>query len=188
MKRRPVEGSISGGRIGEPAPDRGDAAEMLKVQTQWMEDFKPLARAARIYWGAGSVIATLAFAAVLIPLSFLENEAAGWAMLVLLAAAAGVGWWITGRRWSSWGYAERERDLLIRRGVLVRRLVVVPYGRMQFVEVRQGPLDRLFGLASVRLHTAAAATDAQIPLLTESEADRLRERLTELGEAYAAGL
>jgi membrane protein YdbS with pleckstrin-like domain len=93
-----------------------------------------------------------------------------------------------GRRYRSWGYAEREDDLLVRRGVMFARLSVVPYGRMQFIDVTAGPLERSFGLATVRLHTAAAATDARIPGLEREEAGRLRDRLAELGEAQAAGL
>ena len=92
------------------------------------------------------------------------------------------------RRWSAWGYAEREDDLLVRRGVLVRRMSVVPYGRMQYVDVTAGPLDRRLGLARVTLHTAAAASDASIPGLPEAEATRLRDRLAALGEARAAGV
>jgi membrane protein YdbS with pleckstrin-like domain len=93
-----------------------------------------------------------------------------------------------GRRWEAWGYAEREDDLLVRRGVLVRRTSVVPYGRMQYVDVTAGPLDRRLGLARVTLHTAAAASDASIPGLPEAEATRLRDRLAALGEARAAGV
>ena len=92
------------------------------------------------------------------------------------------------RRVGAWGYLEREDDLLIRRGLLVRRLSVVPYGRMQFIDVTAGPVERSLGLATVRLHTAAAATDARIPGLAAAEAARLRDRLAELGEANAAGL
>lgn len=95
---------------------------------------------------------------------------------------------LQGRRYRAWGYAEREDDLLVRRGVLFARLSVVPYGRMQFIDVTAGPLERSFGLASVRLHTAAAATDARIPGLEKEEAARLRDRLAELGEAQAAGV
>jgi uncharacterized protein len=95
---------------------------------------------------------------------------------------------LVGRRYRSWGYAEREDDLLVRRGVMFARLSVVPYGRMQFIDVTAGPLERSFGLATVRLHTAAAATDARIPGLESDEAARLRDRLAELGEAKAAGL
>ena len=109
-----------------------------------------------------------------------------------LAAAAlllgVISWPLVGRRYGSWGYAERDEDLLIRRGVMFARLSVVPYGRMQFIDVAAGPLERSFGLATVRLHTAAAATDARIPGLEREEAARLRDRLAELGEAQAAGL
>ncbi|MCX5195865.1 PH domain-containing protein [Streptomyces sp. NBC_00249] len=98
------------------------------------------------------------------------------------------GWVMLGRNWRSWRYAERADDLLISRGVLWRQETVVPYGRMQLVEVTSGPLERRFGLASVQLHTAAAATDAKIPGLVPAEAERLRDRLTELGEARSAGL
>ena len=92
------------------------------------------------------------------------------------------------RRVGRWGYLEREDDLLVRRGVLVRRLSVVPYGRMQFVDVTAGPVERSFGLATVRLHTAAAASDARIPGLEAAEAARIRDQLAALGEANAAGL
>ena len=102
--------------------------------------------------------------------------------------AAAIAWPLVGRRYRSWGYAEREDDLLVRRGVMFARLSVVPYGRMQFIDVTAGPLERAFGLATVRLHTAAAATDARIPGLEREEAARLRDRLAELGEAQAAGL
>jgi membrane protein YdbS with pleckstrin-like domain len=109
---------------------------------------------------------------------------------VPVAGLLGIAWWLrlVGRAVRSWGYAEREDDLLIRRGVLVRRLVVVPYGRMQFVDVRMGPVERALGIATVQLHTAAAATDASIPGLPTEEAARLRDVLTALGQARAAGL
>jgi membrane protein YdbS with pleckstrin-like domain len=68
------------------------------------------------------------------------------------------------------------------------RLSVIPYGRMQFVDVSAGPLERSFGLATVRMHTAAAASDARIPGLERAEAARLRDVLAELGEAQAAGI
>ena len=92
------------------------------------------------------------------------------------------------RRWSAWGYQERQDDLVVRQGVLIRRTTLVPYGRMQFVDVTAGPLARRLGLASVTLHTAAAATDASIPGLLTAEATRLRDRLASLGEARQAGV
>jgi uncharacterized protein len=105
-----------------------------------------------------------------------------------VAVATGFVLWVQRRRYLAWGYREREEDLIVSRGVLVRRVSVVPYGRMQFVEVTAGPLERAFRLATVQLHTAAAASDARIPGLERDEATRLRDRLAMLGEARAAGL
>lgn len=95
---------------------------------------------------------------------------------------------IVQRRFVAWGYAERADDLLVKRGVLFARLSVVPYGRMQFIDVTASPFERLIGIATVRMHTAAAASDARIPGLEKDEAARLRDRLAELGESQAAGI
>ncbi len=91
-------------------------------------------------------------------------------------------------RFRSWAYQERDEDLVVKRGVAFRRLSVVPYGRMQFVDVTAGPIERLFKLSTIKLHTAAAASDARIPGLEQDEAARLRDQLASLGEAKAAGL
>ncbi|MFC5997440.1 PH domain-containing protein [Quadrisphaera sp. GCM10027208] len=113
-----------------------------------------------------------------------------WPLLgiVLLAAVGGWAWWVIGRQVRAWGYAEHEDDLLVRKGVVFRSMVVVPYGRMQYVDVQAGPLDRRLGIARVQLHTASAATDAVIPGLPPEEAARLRDRLARRGEARLAGL
>src|SRR5690606_8609941 len=88
----------------------------------------------------------------------------------------------------AYGYVERADDLLVTHGVFVRRLIVVPYGRMQFVDVTAGLLERWMGIATVRMHTAAAATDATIPSLPVTEAAQLRDRLAQKGEERSMGL
>jgi membrane protein YdbS with pleckstrin-like domain len=112
---------------------------------------------------------------------------AGVVAVVLLALGA-FAWRLVDRNYQAWGYAERDEDLLVVRGWLFRRMVVVPYGRMQFVDVSAGPLERRFGVATVQLHTAAAASDARIPGLPPDEAHRLRDTLARLGESRSAGL
>ncbi|GIG59481.1 hypothetical protein Lfu02_38530 [Longispora fulva] len=92
------------------------------------------------------------------------------------------------RQVRSWGYAERDADLLVRHGLMVRRLSIVPYARMQFVDVAVGPLERLFGLATVQMHTAAVGADATVPGLEPAEAVRLRDRLAALGRHGTEGL
>lgn len=105
-----------------------------------------------------------------------------------LLALVGQGWWVIGRNVRAWGYAERDQDLYIKHGVMFRELVAVPYGRMQFVDITSGPLERAYGVATVRLHTASPRTGARIPGLPAYEAAWLRDRLTDLGESQAAGL
>ena len=107
---------------------------------------------------------------------------------VLVAAGLGALLVAVTRRWHAWGWAEREDDLLVRRGVLIQRTSVVPYGRMQFVDVVSGPLARRLDIARVVLHTAAAASDATLPGLPAERARALRDRLVALGEARQAGL
>jgi uncharacterized protein len=132
------------------------------------------------------VVAALAAAGVLLSYWF-----DGWPFVAATVAVIAIGAVRAGvivRSVRSWGYAERAEDLLVRHGLMVRRLSIVPYARMQFVDVSAGPLERAFGLATVDLHTAAAASDARIPGLLGPEAARLRDRLAALGDTREEGL
>jgi membrane protein YdbS with pleckstrin-like domain len=117
-----------------------------------------------------------------------SDAAVGLLVAVAVLAGGAICLFVVRRRFRAWAYQEREEDLVVSRGVMFRRQSVVPYGRMQFVDVTAGPVERLFKLATVKLHTAAAASDARIPGLERKEAARLRDRLAALGEAKAAGL
>jgi membrane protein YdbS with pleckstrin-like domain len=86
------------------------------------------------------------------------------------------------------GYAERDDDLLIRTGIFFQRTMAVPYGRMQYVDIAVGPVERALGLCTLKLHTASPGTNALIPGLPAAEGARLREQLSARGEARLAGL
>jgi uncharacterized protein len=134
----------------------------------------------------------LAIVLVILLAACLTGFLLGWGSAAWIAVGVGVIGLLRAvivvRAVRAWGYAERAGDLLVRQGLLVRRLSIVPYARMQFVDVTAGPLDRTFGLATVQLHTAAAASDAQVPGLESAEAARLRDRLTALGHDRVEGL
>lgn len=107
--------------------------------------------------------------------------------------AVGLAWtaWriLRAKAWvDAWGWAERNQDLCITRGLWNKQLTVVPYGRMQVVEVSAGPLMRWQGLASVQLVTASAQSNAVIHGLTFDDATALRDRMIELSDARGAGL
>jgi membrane protein YdbS with pleckstrin-like domain len=134
-----------------------------------------------------AILAVLGFG-VTVPLALLISAA--WVWVFPGVVAAGTLWaaLLISRQVHAIAYAERVDDLLIRRGILFRSLVVVPYGRMQYVDVTAGPLARRFRIASVQLHTAAVGTHATIDGLPPQEAARLRDRLASRGEARLAGL
>lgn len=114
-----------------------------------------------------------------------------WMQTLVIAAiviCASVDLVLIPRRTRAIGYAERQDDLLIRRGLLFQRVVSVPYGRLQYVDIQAGPLMRAFGLCTVELKTASAATDASIPGVVRAEGARLREELSARGQARLAGL
>jgi uncharacterized protein len=152
---------------------------------RWQRVQPALARVRRTV--SALVMGPLILAAVVLGLVFDRP----WVVaLAVIGGGLGFGWyaWLVGRQARSWGYAERAEDLLITHGFMFRRLVVVPYGRMQFVDVTAGPLERWAGIVTVQLHTASASSDARIPGLLPDEGARLRDRLAERGSALAAGL
>lgn len=121
----------------------------------------------------------------------------------VLSAGADLGWLVipgamaiihlviavlTPRRVRALGYRLREDDLVFRRGIMFLRVVAVPYGRMQLVDINRGPIARAFGLSELKLVTAAAASHVTIPGLPEADAEALRDRLVELAESRRAGL
>ncbi|MPT14711.1 MULTISPECIES: PH domain-containing protein [Microbacterium] len=86
------------------------------------------------------------------------------------------------------GYMLRADDIVFRKGILWQRMIAVPYGRMQLVDITQGPLDRAFGISQLKMVTAAATTGVQIPGLTQAAAEALRDTLIQVAETRRTGL
>ena len=149
----------------------------------WHRVSPRLAVVRRALVGAAAVVVVAA--AVVLALTGRLPAPAFVAVLVVVALASAWAWWLVARSVRRWGYAELERELYITRGAFLRRLVAVPYSRMQYVDVHSGPADQLAGIATVRLHTAAPGTSAVIPGLPAHEAARLRDRLTSRSDGSA---
>ncbi|MCS3843536.1 PH domain-containing protein [Microbacterium sp. AK031] len=86
------------------------------------------------------------------------------------------------------GFMLRADDIVFRKGILWQRIIAVPYGRMQLVDITHGPLDRAFGVSQLKMVTAAATTGVQIPGLTQAAAEALRDTLIEVAETRRTGL
>ncbi len=96
-----------------------------------------------------------------------------WALLWLLPAA----WLLAGARWRARGLAMVPGYLLVREGGLARTTVIVPERKLQLIELRQGPLQRRFGVATLQFTTAGAGGHARMVDLPLEQARALRDML-----------
>lgn len=96
--------------------------------------------------------------------------------------------WLIPAQVKKLGWKETADELLLSRGKVFHTYTVVPYGRIQFVDVTAGPIERIFGLKSVELHTASASSDSSISGLAAAEADALRDRLAVQARERMSGL
>ena len=145
-----------------------------------------------VQWALGNLAAVLVLS---LPLVLVLAGVWAWPPLWLAATVPAVAlvaalWKLAliPRQVRAIGYAERDDDLLIRTGIFFQRTMAVPYGRMQYVDIGVGPVERSLGLCTLKLHTASPGTNAPIPGLPAAEGARLREQLAARGEARLAGL
>lgn len=74
------------------------------------------------------------------------------------------------------GYAVRQHDILYKKGLFWRSKMVIPFARIQHCEIDQGPIDRMFGLCSIKIFTAGGnSSDIAIPGLLPNDANKLKE-------------
>ncbi len=85
---------------------------------------------------------------------------------------------VPARRYNARGYQISADRLRVVRGLLFRADTVVPFGRVQHIDVHQGPLDRFFGIATLTLHTAGNHNaSVSLPGLGEPLAREMREAI-----------
>lgn len=111
-----------------------------------------------------------------------------WALVAAAVIAVAVAFWMSLRRAKAIGYVEGAEELLVREGIMFQTVGVIPYGRMQQVNIQTGPLLKRYGLANVELVTAALTSTSKIRGVQIQEAERLREKLTALGQSQMEGL
>lgn len=135
------------------------------------------------------IVVIVAVVAVIVRFSG-DEEASNGALIIggILVAFSILSAFFSFRRMRSIGYQLREDDFLFRRGFMFERIVAVPYGRLQLVDMNRGPIARMLGLATLKFVTASAATGVNLPGLEVAEAEALRDRLVELAETRRSGL
>ena len=132
----------------------------------------------RTVWALGSLVPAALVAAAGVVAGLLTDTTAlvvaGVALGVALAVAGTVG---AGLAWRRWRWSAWPDALELRHGVIVQHASLVPYHRIQQIDVERGPLERALGLAHLVLRTASATSDASLPGIPAEDADDLRRHL-----------
>lgn len=138
----------------------------------------PLDRRVRIVWAVEASIVWIVLGLV----GMVAAGIAGQQALAALAIGAGVVLALVGvvgahLRWTCFRWSAGPDAIDLRHGVISRRESLVPYHRIQQIDVHRGPVERMVGLSTLVLRTAAATTDAEVPGIAADHAEQLRHRL-----------
>ncbi len=83
-----------------------------------------------------------------------------------------------------YGYALREQDIALRKGVFWQRQIIQPFVRIQHIELARSPLDKRLQLAGLKIFSAGTGTETMmIPGLNLATAQSIRSRLLQAQNA-----
>lgn len=144
-----------------------------------------LHRAVLVLWRVQALVVACVVAVPLVAVGALARDLPAVVRGLLVAAAAGgvlVGVWLPGLVYRGWRYRLGEEALELRHGVLTVHRSIVPYFRVQHVDLEQGPLERALGLARLKVHTASTGTDASLPGVALAQAEEVRRLVLDRAE------
>jgi len=153
---------------GQPLDDEG---ELTKLHPGYAHALRVRTTLTAIPFLIGALIAEEAISDLaLLP----QGVIAGTVLVIALALIIRV----PSTRYNARGYQISPDRLRVVRGLLFRSDTVVPFGRVQHIDVHQGPLDRFFGIATLTLHTAGNHNaSVSLPGLGEPLAREMREEI-----------
>ncbi len=153
-----------------PAPSEGDD-ELTKVHPNYAHALRVQTVFAAIPAMFGALVAELALRDLdVLPPGLIAGTALLIAVLLVIR--------IPMTRYNARGYQMGIDRLRVVRGLMFRSDTVVPFGRVQHIDVNQGPLERFFGIATLTLHTAGNHNaSVSLPGLGEPLARDMREAI-----------
>jgi uncharacterized protein len=85
-----------------------------------------------------------------------------------------------------YGYALREHDLLFKQGMFWQSIVMIPFNRIQHIEIHRNPVERKLNLASLKLFSAGGiAADMKVHGLPQQKASEIRQFILERNQLNA---
>ena len=105
----------------------------------------------------------------------------GWHGVFVVPALLGIALFVLRlprRRYAARGYDHAADRLRVVSGILFRSDTVVPFGRVQHIDVDQGPIERMYDIATLTLHTAGSHNaSVSLPGLAHEDAMAMRETI-----------
>lgn len=150
--------------VGEVFPD-ADLTASLTERSGWQ-------RAATVSWLRIAFMSTLRWSVVVLAIAAWRGSS--WLVLAWFMPLL---WLLAGIRWRARGIISVPGYLLVREGGLSRTTIIMPERKLQLIEVMQGPLQRLFGVATLHLTTAGSGGSARMVDLRLADARSLRDAL-----------
>ena len=97
---------------------------------------------------------------------------AAWLLLAICAIV------LPSRRYNRIGYAMSSAELRVARGFFFRTDTIVPFVRVQHIDLEQGPIERRYGLSSLVVHTSGTHNSTvTLPGLRTEVATTMRDTI-----------
>jgi len=146
-----------------------------------MDETDPMKPLDAAYVKVMRIVAALFCAILLVVALVLEIGPLAVPGAFIIPASLFSAWWVfvvPSRRLARWRYALGDDRLRIERGYFFYSDTVVPLGRIQHIDVEQGPIMRRYGLATLTVHTAGHhGASVSLPGLRHEVAVAMRESI-----------
>jgi membrane protein YdbS with pleckstrin-like domain len=166
-------------QAAEMVPIEHDSGNRLRQYNQGLTPLHPPQKSLiRISMVIRAVILLMLGLAAEVALQIQLGTAPGLTLIPVALLAAMVILLLPDRIYRRWGYDMGDEQLRVLRGFLWRTDTIVPFNRIQHIDVAQGPLQRLFGLSTLIVHTAGTHNSiVTLPGLATADAENMRETI-----------
>lgn len=129
----------------------------------------------------GGLTSLVLLAAALIAEAAIPNDIGlphGSIAALALIASSFLIFFLPARRYRAWGYEATADELHVQQGIWFKSRTIVPFGRVQHIDVSQGPIERRYGIGTLILHTAGTRSSAvALPGLDLAQAEEMRDEI-----------
>ena len=162
------------------ASEMTSSTDENSVLRRYNQGLTPLHPSQKSLIRVNTTIRSLVLLIAAVGIGFILNDQLGISIYSLVAPALLIGalmiFVLPHRIYRRWGYDMGTEQLRVLRGFLWRTDTIVPFNRIQHIDVAQGPLQRFFGLSTLIVHTAGTHNSiVTLPGLATSDAEEMRE-------------